>query len=113
LSIVSSSTVFEIAKHFTFGSLLGIAATIFRFSGINMHFKVPSEKNCSNISLLMVVVAERRTAVSDCLDRLMVGVVCRTATTAAIKRMEKTHHVASVRKSLSNFAPGDSLEWVD
>eukprot|EP00986_Skeletonema_menzelii_P015590 scaffold12137_cov136-Skeletonema_menzelii.AAC.1 len=56
LPMVSSSCVFEIAKHFIFGSRLGIAATILRFSGTKMHFKVPSEKNCSKISLRMKVV---------------------------------------------------------
>ena len=47
---VNWSAVFDIAKHFVL-DIFGIVETIFRLSGIRMHFTFLLEKNCSRISL--------------------------------------------------------------
>jgi hypothetical protein len=67
LASVNVSTVFDIAKHFVFDNF-GIATTIFRLSGIRMHFTSLLEKNCSRISLKSRVSRLRQLNVALILD---------------------------------------------
>ena len=98
LASVNVSTVFDIAKHFVFDNF-GIATTIFRLSGIRMHFTSLLEKNCSRISLKSSSVSVE-------------PIKCRVNSDED-GRWQIPYLVASVRKSLSNFSPGLSLEYVE